>query len=223
LTLTATTSGEFKPEHFKYFDGPVDADSGLWLQPNDILVQRGNTIEYVGVPAIYDGHPNDFIYPDLMMRLRARPEVDSKFLYFALSWERSRNYLRKKATGTAGNMPKINQQTLISVPIDLPPLAAQREIVRRVEALLELADQIDGRYQQAQGQVDKLTQSILAKAFRGELVSTEAELARHEGRDHEFSSALLERIRTEHGESTVSSSTPRRRSSPTKGSRLRST
>jgi len=178
LTLTATTSGEFKPEHFKYFDGPVGADSGLWLQPDDILVQRGNTIEYVGVPAIYDGHPNEFIYPDLMMRLRARPEVDSTFLYFALSWERSRNYLRKKATGTAGSMPKINQQTLISVPIDLPPLAEQREIVRRVEGLFNLADQIEARYKKAQEQIDKLTQSILAKAFRGELVPTDADLAR---------------------------------------------
>jgi type I restriction enzyme S subunit len=40
-------------------------------------------------------------------------------------------------------------------------------------------------------------QSILAKAFRGELVPTEAELARREGRDYEPASALLERIRAE--------------------------
>ena len=78
--------------------------------------------------------------------------MDSKFLYFALSSERSRNYLRGKATGTAGSMPKINQQTLISVPIDLPPLAEQREIVRRVEALFNLADQIEARYRKAQAQ-----------------------------------------------------------------------
>jgi type I restriction enzyme, S subunit len=199
LTLTATTSGEFKPEHFKYFDGPVDADSGLWLQPNDILVQRGNTIEYVGVPAIYDGRPNEFIYPDLMMRFRARPEVDSKFLYFALSWERSRNYLRKRATGTAGSMPKINQQTLIGVPIDLPPLAEQRKIVRRVDALFKFADQIEVRYQKALGQIERLTQSILAKAFRGELVPTEAELARREGREFEPASVLLDRIHSASG------------------------
>jgi type I restriction enzyme S subunit len=68
--------------------------------------------------------------------------VIPKFLYFALSCERSRNYLRKKATGTAGSMPKINQQTLTSVPIELPPLAEQQEIVRRLEALFKIADQI---------------------------------------------------------------------------------
>lgn len=43
-----------------------------------------------------------------------------------------------------------------------------------------------------------MTQAILAKAFRGELVLTEAELARQEGRDDEPASVLLERIRTSH-------------------------
>jgi hypothetical protein len=47
--------------------------------------------------------------------------------------------------------------------------------------------------------VEKLMQAVLAKAFRGELVPTEAELARAEGRDYEPASALLERIRAERG------------------------
>jgi hypothetical protein len=44
---------------------------------------------------------------------------------------------------------------------------------------------------------DKLTQAILAKAFRGELVPTEAELARREGRDYEPVGVLLERVKRE--------------------------
>jgi len=45
--------------------------------------------------------------------------------------------------------------------------------------------------------VERLTQIILARAFRGELVPTEAELARREGRDYEPASVLLERINAE--------------------------
>jgi type I restriction enzyme S subunit len=195
LTLTATTSGRFDARHFKYFDEPIPKDSPFWLQPGDILVQRGNTIEYVGIPAIYDGLPGQFIYPDLMIRLRANSRVDTKFLYFALSWEQTRNYLRERATGTAGSMPKINQATLVEVPIKLPPLDEQHEIVRRVEALFKLADSIEKRVEAATKRTEKLTQAILAKAFRGELVPTEAELARRESRDYEPASVLLERIR----------------------------
>ena len=45
-----------------------------------------------------------------------------------------------------------------------------REIVRRVEGLFALADQIEARFAQARAQVDQLTPSLLARAFRGQLV-----------------------------------------------------
>jgi type I restriction enzyme S subunit len=61
LTLSATTSGTFKGEHSKYIDEHIEGDSNLWLQDGDILVQRGNTIEYVGVSAVYHGENNAYI------------------------------------------------------------------------------------------------------------------------------------------------------------------
>jgi type I restriction enzyme, S subunit len=52
----------------------------------------------------------------------------------------------------------------------------------------------------ATARAERLTQAILAKAFRGELVPTEAELARQEGRDYETAAQLLARIRASHAE-----------------------
>ncbi len=66
--------------------------------------------------------------------------------------------------------PGINGAILKGINVPLPPITEQQEIVRRVEELFALANQIEARYQKAKAQVDKLTQSILAKAFRGELV-----------------------------------------------------
>ncbi|MCX5895575.1 MAG: restriction endonuclease subunit S [Proteobacteria bacterium] len=65
----------------------------------------------------------------------------------------------------------------------------QQEIVRRVEALFKKADEIEARYQKAKAFVDKLTQSILAKAFRGELVPQDP--------NDEPASELLKRIKEE--------------------------
>lgn len=78
----------------------------------------------------------------------------------------------------------------------LPPLAEQHEIVRRVEQLFALADRLEAPLDAARKRVDRLRQSILAKAFRGELVPTEADLARREGRTYEPASQLLARIRS---------------------------
>ena len=46
----------------------------------------------------------------------------------------------------------------------------EHEIVRRVEGLFALADQLELRLAKARGQVDKLTPSLLARAFAGQLV-----------------------------------------------------
>jgi type I restriction enzyme S subunit len=103
--------------------------------------------------------------------------------------------LQDYVTGSA--QPKLTQAALNRIPVPLPPLAEQAEIVRRVADLFALADAAEQRIAAATARADRLTQSVLAKAFRGELVPTEAELARREGRDYEPASALLERIRAE--------------------------
>jgi type I restriction enzyme S subunit len=93
--------------------------------------------------------------------------------------------------------PTLNLEQLQTLPIPLPSIIEQREIVRRVEALFALADKIEARVRTATARVEKITRAILAKAFRGELVETEAELARRENRPYEPASALLERIRAD--------------------------
>jgi type I restriction enzyme S subunit len=103
--------------------------------------------------------------------------------------------LQEYVTGSA--QPKLTQAALNGIPVPLPPLPEQHEVIRRVEALFRLADAIENRVAAATARAEKLTQAILAKAFRGELVPTEAGLARREGRNYEPASVLLERIRAE--------------------------
>ncbi len=192
LTLTATTSGKFNPTHIKYINEKIPEDSYLWLQPNDILIQRANTLEYVGVSAIYEGLPKQYIYPDLMMKCRANDRVLTKFLYYLLSSDHVRSYFRKYATGTSGNMPKINQKTVMSAPVSLPSLDEQQEIVDRLDRLFVYADRVEVRYQNACKQVEQITSALLSKAFRGELVPQDP--------SGEPATVLLERIRAKRAE-----------------------
>jgi type I restriction enzyme S subunit len=187
LTLSATTTGRFLPQHFKYIDESIAADSHLWLEPGDILIQRANTLDYVGVSALYEGSSGEFIYPDLMMKCRANQNVAPQFLHYLLSSERIRNYFRSNATGTSGNMPKINQQVVMAAPVAWPSLAEQQEIVRRTQELFSLADQLEARLSSARRIVERLTPALLAKAFRGELVPQDP--------SDQPASVLLERIR----------------------------
>jgi type I restriction enzyme S subunit len=58
-----------------------------------------------------------------------------------------------------------------------------------------LADAIERRVGKPAAKAAKLPQAILKKAFSGELVPTEAELARAEGRSYETAEELLARVR----------------------------
>jgi len=57
-----------------------------------------------------------------------------------------------------------------------------------------LADQTEMRFAKAKTRLDGVTQSMLAKAFRGELVRTEYELAKAEGRSFESAEELSKGI-----------------------------
>ncbi len=54
--------------------------------------------------------------------------------------------------------------------VPVPPYNEQLEIVRRVQAMFELATTIEARYRKAKTFTDKLMPAVLAKAFRGELL-----------------------------------------------------
>jgi type I restriction enzyme S subunit len=97
--------------------------------------------------------------------------------------------LNSKLRGT--DQPYVNPPEMLEIVIRVPPLGEQAEIVRRVDELFALADQVEARYAKATQYVDNLQQSILAKAFRGELVPQDP--------NDEPASALLERIREARG------------------------
>ena len=167
LTLSATTSGRFKGEHSKFITTDVPKNSDLWLRDGDILVQRGNTIEYVGVAAVYRGEPNRFVYPDLMMKLRLSSAFDVGFVHIAMSHEVARDFLRSRATGTSGTMPKINQATLKSLLIPIPPLAEQRRIVAKVDELMTLVDALESQLGAARKNAATLLAAAVAELTNG--------------------------------------------------------
>ncbi len=190
LSLSSTTSGVFLDSYFKFLDEPTLEDRDIWCAPNDILIQRGNTIEYVGVPAIFTGMPRRFIFPDLMIRARANENlISTKFLYYALSSPKIRNYLRQKAKGSAGTMPKINQSILASLPIPFCSKETQEKIVEDIEEKLSNGLALERTIEESLSMSEVLRQSILKKAFSGRLVAQD--------QNDEPASVLLERIRAE--------------------------
>jgi len=88
----------------------------------------------------------------------------------------------------SGAQGKLAIKRIKTLPFNLPTRAEQKEIVSQVESLFALADTLEEKIKAAKKRVDKLTQSILAKAFKGELVPQEP--------NDEPAEELLERIKS---------------------------
>lgn len=165
LTLTATTTGYFDGRHFKFTDQTFSPESPYWVRNGDIYIQRGNTAELVGVPALYEGPDNQFLFPDLMIRVRAQPHIAPRFLWYMLLAPQTRAFLRERATGSAGNMPKINHSTLDTTPVPLASDSVRADLVARLDAALTGADAVKARLHEIERTLAAFAESTLAQCF----------------------------------------------------------
>lgn len=110
------------------------------------------------------------------------------------------NYEETRKAAAGGAQPNLNLNKVREIEISVPDKDEQTEIVRQVDQLFAHADRIEQQVNNALARVNNLTQSILAKAFRGELTEQwrkdNPELISGEN----SAEALLERIRAERAE-----------------------
>jgi len=165
LKLGAITYGFFDNSEFKYINERIDRDSYLWLKKGDLLIQRSNSIDYVGMSAVYDDIDDKFIYPDLIMKVKTSKFIDNLFIQKCLVSLYGRKYFQDNASGSQKNMPKINQSIVINTLIPLPPLKEQKQIVEKIESLLVLCDELENQINSLKTNTETLMQAVLKEAF----------------------------------------------------------
>ena len=142
------------------------------LKNGDILVIRVNgSVDLAGRFIEYSLQKKIEGFCDHFIRLRLNEKkILSKYLLFVANNGEGRLYLQNSLSTSAGQNT-INQASIRALNIPLPSLEEQNEIVRRVEQLFAYADKIEQQVNTALEKVNHLPQSILAKAFRGELTA----------------------------------------------------
>jgi len=194
LRMGNIQDGKIDWEHLKYTSD--DAEIARYtLQPETVLFNRTNSPELVGKTALYRGE-RPAIFAGYLIRINTYQELIPAYLNLCMNTSRARAFCRRiKSDGVSQS--NINKQRLGIFEIPFCSVQEQQEIVRRVEEVFAVADELDIRLRRVQVCVDQLTQSLLTKAFRGELVETEVELADRQGRIAEVAQSLIERV---HGE-----------------------
>lgn len=166
----------------------TDKECGKYiLSSGDLLAIRVNgSIDLAGKFICYTEKNKMEAFCDHFIRFSLDlDKIIPDFMIYIANEGEGRHYLQSSLSTSAGQNT-INQKSIKALKLSLPSLSEQKEIVRLVDEFFTFADSIEAQVKKAQARVDNLTQSILAKAFRGELVAQDP--------NDEPADKLLERI-----------------------------
>jgi type I restriction enzyme S subunit len=137
------------------------------LRVGDILINRVNSLEYLGKCGLVERLIEDTVYESNMMRIRPSIDIcDPTYLTTFLCTKYTKNQILTRAK-KAVNQASINQQDVKSLSILLPPLSLQEkfaQIVQQVEAMRQ-------KQLESKQEIENLFGALMQKAFKGELVA----------------------------------------------------
>lgn len=139
------------------------------LQPGDILLNEGQSPEFVGRPAMYRGELPGACFTNSLIRFRPFDFVDDEYALLVFLRHLRFGRFQREAQITT-NIAHMAAGRFKRVEFPVPPLDEQREIVEDVRRQLSLLDAFDAELRTALRRSESLRRAILAAAFRGELV-----------------------------------------------------
>lgn len=183
LDLSDVKVMNFSPREYEIFK----------LQPGDVLLNEGQSLEWVGRPAIYRGDPPEVCFQNTLVRFRANGSVLPEFALLVFRHYVHSQRFRGIARWTT-NIAHLGAERFAEMPFPWAPPGEQRRVV---DSVAEREGQLDtgvAALKRVQANLKRYRAAVLKAACEGRLVPTEAELARQEGRPYEPASALLDQI-----------------------------
>ena len=179
LRIPNVAAGRVALDDMKFAVLPKREQQKLALAIGDILIVRSNgSPELVGRPALVERPAAGMAFAGYLIRARPRLDrVEPAYLLHMLSSPSVRKTIELNARSSSG-VHNINAAELAALRVPLPSLSEQQQAVRRIEQAMGHALVWEAEATRALALLDHLEQSILSRAFRGELVpQTAAESA----------------------------------------------
>lgn len=136
------------------------------IKSGDVLISLVGTVGKILI--LPENIKPGIINPRLIKITLNRQMYDSKFFKYYFESSQVKSFYKINASGTT--MDVLNIGIIKQIPFPLPPLAEQQRIVKEIESRLSQASATETYIENALQQAEALRQSILKKAFSGELV-----------------------------------------------------
>ena len=187
LRVANVYANELRLDNVETIGVDKDEVAKLLLEKGDLLIVEGNgSKDQIGRLAIWDGSIERCVHQNHIIKVRL---VEKQLGMWILSWLLSppgREHIEEVASSTTG-LYTLSISKVGDLPILLPPVDEQVEIVREVEQRRSAADRLEAALKQQLIRSSSTRQSLLRVAFSGRLVPQDP--------TEEPASILIERIR----------------------------
>ena len=169
LRIPNINNGEIDSSDLKYVPLDDKEYNQLSLQEGDILVIRSNgSLSIVGQCAIVRKECENWVYAGYLIRIRCTHELLPEYLNYIFQSYQVRKQIVEKSHSMSGvnnfSADKIKQLEIAWYPVEV-----QKQIVDRLNSIFGKLNEIEKQYNTLSEKLDKLPQTLLCKAFKGEL------------------------------------------------------
>lgn len=168
IKVSAMTWGEFRASENKAIASDR-VDIRHEISKGDLLLSRANTLAYVGASVLVGEVRPRLLLSDKSLRILVASEVDSQWLWRALSSPDARSQMSAAATGTKDSMRNISQTALLNIELSAVPVPEQRVAVARSREVESAIDRLAVDLKSAAVQGERLRLALLGAAFSGRL------------------------------------------------------
>ena len=170
LRIPNINNGEIDSSDLKYVPLDDKEYNQLALQEGDILVIRSNgSLSIVGQCAIVRKECENWVYAGYLIRIRCTHELLPEYLNYIFQSYQVRKQIVEKSHSMSGvnnfSADKIKQLEIAWYPVEV-----QKQIVEKLNSIFGKLNEIEKQYNTLCEKLDKLPQTLLCKAFKGELV-----------------------------------------------------
>lgn len=167
LRTSSVSSGVFKSDEVKAVTEFAISRLVCPLEIDTVVMSRMNTANMVGMAAYIDKDYDNYYLPDKLWKIKFRERMRAKYGWYLIDSNPVQGWFSCIATGTSASMQNIALPDFYTVPVPIPSVSEQAEIVAYLDAKCTAIDTLIDKKQQFLTELESYKKSLIYECVTG--------------------------------------------------------